>query len=270
MLLALAALVFLARLALRHTRLRATPLDGPVLAFCVWTLLSAAFSRLPLVSHEGAKKLVLFALLYVALDSLADDRARERVLDAAMLGGCALAVGALLQYYFLGYHTLTQRPTSFLGHYMTASGVLMAVLVLGASRLAFFEGPLPAPAPHDLRLLGLAFGALVLVATVRAADVLAFQAQGLFVAALAVAAMAMALSRSTWPGRSTAAALSAAAVALTGWALLVSRTRNAWLGALAGLAVVAFMRAPRLLWALPAGVVAVLLLHPAPVMDRLT
>jgi hypothetical protein len=262
--------VFLARLLLRRARLQATPLDGPVLAFCVWTLLSAAFSRQPLLSHDGAKKLVLFALLYIALDSFADGRSRERVLDAALLGGCALAVGALLQYYLLGYHTLTQRPTSFLGHYMTASGLLMCVLVLAAARLAFFEGPIPAPAPRDLRLLGLAFGALVVVAALRAADLFAFEAQGLFVAGLAASAAAMALSRSGWPGRSTTAVLSATALALSSWALLVSRTRNAWLGGLVGLAVVAFLRAPRTLWLLPAGVVAVLVVRPAPVMDRLT
>ena len=269
-LLALAGAVFVARLVLRQTRLSRTPLDGPVLAFCVWTLLSAAFSRQPLYSHEGAKKLVLFVLLYLALDSLADGRARERVLDAALLGGCALAVGALLQYYFLGYDTLTQRPTSFLGHYMTASGLLMCLLVVAAARLAFLEGPPPAPGPADLRLLGLAFGGLVLVAVARAADLFAFEAQAFFVAGLAATAATLALSRGSWPGRGTTATLSAATAFLTSWALLVSRTRNAWLGALVGLSVVAFLRAPKTLWLVPAAVAAVLVARPAPVMDRLT
>jgi O-antigen ligase len=270
LLLALAGVVLLARLALRQTRLSATPLDGPVLAFCVWTLLSAAFSREPLVSHEGAKKLVLFALLYLAVDSLADSRARERVLDAVLLGGYVLAIGALLQYYLLGYDTLNQRPTSFLGHYMTASGLLMCLLVLAVARLAFFEGPLPAPAPADLRLLGLVVGGMAVVATLRAADLFAFEGQGLFVAGIAGTAAALALSRSGWPGRSTTASLAVAAAGVASWALLVSRTRNAWLGALAGLAVVAFLRAPKTLWLVPAAVAAVLVARPQPVMERLT
>jgi len=136
-LLTLAALVFLARLVSGRTRIQRLALDGPILAFSVWTLLSASFSHDPLTSHESAKKLVLFALLYVALDSLAAERDRERVLDAALLGGLVLGAGSLIQYYFLGFDTLTNRPRSFLGHYMTASGLSMAVLVLAAARLVF-------------------------------------------------------------------------------------------------------------------------------------
>ena len=60
------------------------------------------------------------------------------------------------------------------------------------------------------------------------------------------------------------------ALPVAAWALVISQTRNAWVGAVVGLAVVAVMRAPRLLWAL-AGVLAVLLLvRPAAVTSRLT
>src|SRR5688572_523032 len=59
-LLALAVAVFLARLATGRTALLHTPLDGPILAFVVWTLLSASFSPFPVASHGSAKKLVLF------------------------------------------------------------------------------------------------------------------------------------------------------------------------------------------------------------------
>ncbi len=86
-LLFLAVLVFVARLWSGRTRLLRTPLDGPILAFSVWTLLSAAFSPDPLTSHESAKKLVLFALFYLAVDALAAQRDRERIFDAALLGG---------------------------------------------------------------------------------------------------------------------------------------------------------------------------------------
>src|SRR5262249_61491918 len=59
--LSLAVLVFLARLWTGRARVERSPLDGPILAFSVWTLLSAAFSPDPWTSHESAKKLVLFS-----------------------------------------------------------------------------------------------------------------------------------------------------------------------------------------------------------------
>jgi O-antigen ligase len=51
---------------------------------------------------------------------------------------------------------------------------------------------------------------------------------------------------------------------------VISQTRNAWVGAVAGLAVVAVMRAPRLLWALAAALAVLLLVRPAAVTSRLT
>ena len=51
---------------------------------------------------------------------------------------------------------------------------------------------------------------------------------------------------------------------------MLSQTRNAWLGALVGLDVLAVLRAPRALWALAAAVALILVLRPAPVMRRLT
>ena len=147
--LSLAVLVFLVRLARGRARLERSPLDGPILAFCVWTLLSAAFSPDPLTSHENAKKLVLFALFYLSVEALTPERDRERILDAALLGGLALSAGVLLEYYFLGFDTLLNRPHSFLGHYMTASGLVMAVLVIAAARLAFPAGPLRRPSPRE-------------------------------------------------------------------------------------------------------------------------
>ena len=221
--LTLAVAVYLARLLKREAHLEATALDAPILAFSIWTLLSASFSQDPVASHESAKKLVLFLLFYLGVDSLRQEGDRERIVDAALLGGVVLAAGALLQYYFLGFDTLEKRPRSFLGHYMTASGLVMGVMVLAAARLAFRAVPLKPPSRADLVRLG-----------------------GL------------------------AAALAALVVPLSAWALLLSRTRNAWLGTVVGLAVVALLRAPRALLLVPAGMAAVLILRPAPVMNRLT
>ena len=106
----LALLVFLARLASRRARFPRTPLDGPILAFCLWTLLSASFSVSPAVSLESASKLVLFLLFYLAVDTLASEAARERVLTAALLGGLALVSLTILQFFLLGFDTLSLRP----------------------------------------------------------------------------------------------------------------------------------------------------------------
>jgi O-antigen ligase len=269
-LLSAALLVELVRLVRRRATLVRLPLDGPILAFCVWTLLSASFSTRPVASHESAKKLLLFALLYLAVEGLARAADRARILDAAMLGGLVLAAGAVLQYHFLGFDTLDNRPRSFLGHYMTASGLCMAVLVMGAARLAFGGAVLRRPDAEDWRrLLGLcvALGVLTLLMQL---PLFPLEGERLFVAGLAAAAAALALSRGSWPGPATSGALTALAVGACGWALLLSRTRSAWLGTLAGLAVVAVLRAPRSLWLLPAGVAAILLLRPAPVIERLT
>ncbi len=267
--LALALVVFAIRLVTGRARPQRTPLDMPIFVFAVWTLLSASFSSDPVVSHEDAKKLVLFTLVYLALDSLAVEQDRERVIDAALLGGLALAGGAILQFYFLGFDTLNTRPRSFLGHYMTASGLSMAVLVVSAARLAF-RRDFGRPSRNDARLVAGLLGGLVLLDVLQAAGLFPVESERLFVAALAIAAASMVIARGPWPGPSTGSMLAALAFALSAWALLLSRTRNAWLGALAGLAVVAVLRARKTLWLLAAAVAAILILRPATVMDRLT
>ena len=49
---------------------------------------------------------MLFVLLYLAVERSPLREERERVLDAALLGGLALAGLMLLQCYFLGFDTL--------------------------------------------------------------------------------------------------------------------------------------------------------------------
>lgn len=270
MLLAAALVVFGARLLARRTQLPRLPLDAPILAFVVWTLLSAAFSGDPVWSHESAKKVVLFLLLYLAVDSAAFWEHRERLVDCLLLGGVALAADALVQYYFLGFDTLDNRPRSFLGHYMTASGLAMGTALVGGCRLAFRRSLPPWPARADLRiplLMGAALGLLSLMQALQAAPVLA---ERLFVLGLALGAGALALARGGWRGPATGTTLALLAVLLSTWALVVSRTRSAWLGLAAGALAVATLRAPRTAWLVPIGIAGVLALRPAPVLDRLT
>ena len=269
MLLALSLVVLLARLLRRRTSLPRTPLDGPLLALVVWTLLAASFAVEPAVAHEESKKLLLFALFYLAVEGLAPAEDRERVLAAALLGGLALAALMVLQRYALGYDGLMRRPPGFLGHYMSASGVTMAILLLAVARLA--TGPRARPRPTDLWLPGtvLVGVSAVALATAHGHGVLATR---LFVAALAAATAKLALSRAA-RARAAEAALPFVVVPVAAWALVVSQTRSAWIGVAAGLtalAALALLRAPRLLWAAVAVGGALLLVSPGGIRSRLT
>jgi O-antigen ligase len=269
-LLSLALVVYVARLIVGRTRLERLPLDGPMLAFAVWTLLSASFSPDPVQSYESAKKLVLFALVPLAVDAFAEEGARERIMDAALLGGLVLSCGTVLQFHFLGFNSVEHRPHSFLGHYMTASGLSMGTLVLAAARLAFRRHPPLRLSADDLKRVGVLAAGLAALTLLQAVDLFRIEAERLFVAGVAATAAYMALSRGPWPGPSTGMALTALALPLSGWALVLSQTRNAWVGAAAGLGVVLLLVTPRALLLLPASFVAIMLLRPNVVMGRLT
>jgi O-antigen ligase len=185
------------------------------------------------------------------------------------MGGLALAGLTVLQYALLGFDTLSARPAGFLGHYMSASGLSMGVLVLAAARLAFARER-PRILPGDARFLAGLFVALVLVSAAQASATLATLATRLFVAALVVTTGAMALLRGPWPTRSTSTTLAVFVLPLAAWAVVASQTRNAWLGAFLGLGVVAALRAPRTLWLLGAATAVLLLARPAAVASRLT
>ena len=265
-LLALAAVAFVWRLSRRLTRLPATTVDTPLVAFAVWSLLSACFAASPAVSHADSKKLLLLALFYIALETLADTESREAVLGAVLLGGLSLAALMVLQHHLLGFDRLNHRPSGFLGHYMSASGVTMVVLVIAAARLLF--APPQRPRLRDFRLPGLVLLAVAVVAAFAAAG-LGLWPTRLFVAGLAVLAGQLSLH----PGEDAAAARAAlplVVLPLATWGLVVSQTRGAWLGAVVGLCVVAALRAPRLVVVVAAAVVALLLAHPTALTGRLT
>jgi O-antigen ligase len=275
-LLALSLAVLAARLARGGARLVRTPVDTPLLALVVWTLLAASFAQDPVRSHEDSKKLLLYAFFYLALEVLAREDDREPVLAAVLLGGLALAGLMVAQHLFLGYDRLDRRPQGFLGHYMSASGATMGVLLVAVGRVVF--GPRraadgPPGSPARAWWAGLWLPALVLagVAAVAAATAAghAIPATRACVAALAALGAAAALSGSP-AARAGRAALAVVVVPVAAWALVVSETRSAWIGALAGLSVLCLLRAPRFLWLVAAGTAAVLVVRPAAVTERLT
>jgi O-antigen ligase len=267
--LVLAAAVFGWRALRGRVRPLRTPADGPILGFAAFTLLSVAFSVDPAASLDSARKLLLLVAFFLAVDTLAGERDRERVLAVAFLAGALLSGYIVVQFHFLGYHDIDNRPRGFLGHYMSATGLVMTILTVAAARLGFGREA-PRLGPGDGRLLVAAAAALALLGLAQASGLQAVFATRLVVAALAAVGVWMAANRGPWPGAGTAAVLASVVLPLGVYALLVSRTRNAWVGGVAGLVVVALLRAPRALWLL-GGLAAVLLaLRPTAVIDRLT
>jgi O-antigen ligase len=267
--LTLALLALIVRLVVGRARLQNIGVTTPILAFGVWTQLSACFAEDPVGAHEAAKKLVLFVVLWIAVDSLGQARVRERVLDAALLGGLVLGAGCLAQYYFLGYDTLDNRPRGFLGHYMTSAGLAMCMLTLAVSRLLYSGAPLARPSRRDLLALGGLLLALAAVLLIGQLGLLQNKAQRALVA-LVLAAGAVSLVRGNWAGDGTRTLLTLLVIPVSAWSLVVSQTRSAWLGTVAGLAVALFLWAPRALLLIPAGVAFVLAFGPQQVLDRLT
>jgi O-antigen ligase len=265
-LLTLALLVLAARLLAHRTRLVPTALDTPLLALVVWTLLAASFAADPARSHEDAKKLVLFAVFYLGVEALSPGPSRERVLSAVLLGGLALATLTVVQHHFLGYDQLSRRPHGFLGHYMSAAGVTMGVFLLAVARLVF--GERPSPRARDIWLPALVVAGVAAVAACDAAGSGRLATQ-LFVAGLVALAAVVALGRGE-AFRAAEAALPIAVAPLSAWALVVSQTRSAWVGAVVGLAATLALRAPRLVLLLGAAVAALLLLRPSSITGRLT
>lgn len=265
-LLALALVVFGARLLAHRARLDPTPLDTPLLALVVWTLLAASFASDPARSHEDAKKLVLYTLFYLGVEILSRGARRERVLPAVLLGGLALATLMVLQHHLLGFDEINRRPHGFLGHYMSAAGVTMCVLLLAVARLLFGERAVARP--RDAWLAGLVLAGVCAVAAGGAFGH-GQLATRLFVAGLVVLAAVVALARHE-AVRGAEAVLPIVVVPVASWALVVSQTRSAWIGVLVGLVVISILRAPRLLLVLGALVAAALLLRPSAITERLT
>jgi O-antigen ligase len=263
---ALALAVYLARLARGETRYARLAVQGPLLAFAVWTLLSAAFSPDPLASHQAAKKLVVLALLPLAVDTLADARARAGALIAALLGALALALQSVVQAHFLGFDSLDRRPAGFLGHYMTAAGIEAMAVVLAVAFLA--SSPRRLPTRGDFVPLAALAAGLAVLGLVEASGATVWPRR-LFVAALGAAGAWFMLRR---PGTRAAATgvLAVATALVSAWALVLSQTRNAWLGAAFGLAAVLALRAPRGLLALAAGLALLLASRPERIAARLT
>ena len=132
-LLAVAAVCWLASHLIRRERLQAPALFWPLVGYAALTLLSAGFSRDPAASVADCKQLALFMLVPVVYDFARGARARG-ILTVILTVGAISAIVGIVQYAILNYD-LGRRPQGTLSHWMTYSGTLMLVICAAAARL---------------------------------------------------------------------------------------------------------------------------------------
>jgi O-antigen ligase len=135
-LLAVAALSWLASHIARGERLEAPPFFWPLLVYAAFTLMSAGFSGDPRVSFTDCKQLVLFMLVPLTYDLARGARANS-VLSIVLTIGAASAFYGIVQYAVLNFDSLGQRPTGTLSHWMTYSGTLMLVVCGATARILY-------------------------------------------------------------------------------------------------------------------------------------
>jgi O-antigen ligase len=132
----LAAILWVAGQAQGAWRWTAPAYVVPLGLYAAWTLVSAAFSPLPVASIVDSKQLVLFLIVPLVVTFVRADRAALAV-DLVVAVGASVALLGVVQYAMFGYDDLSRRPVGALSHYMTFSGVLMLVTCAAVARLLY-------------------------------------------------------------------------------------------------------------------------------------
>ena len=135
-LLAVAAICWLASHVASGDRLEAPAFFWPLVAYAGLTLLSAGFAREPSVSFTDCKQLVLLILVPLVYDLARGARARS-VLSIILTVGAVSALVGIVQYGVLNYDNLGRRAQGTLSHWMTYSGTLMLVICGAVARLLY-------------------------------------------------------------------------------------------------------------------------------------
>jgi O-antigen ligase len=135
-LLAVAGVCWLALHLARRERLEAPPFFWPLVGYGMLTLLSAGFSRDPIVSVTDCKQLSLFLLIPVVYDFGRGERARMVITVLITIGALSALVG-IVQFAILNFDILRRRPQGTLSHWMTYSGTLMLVTCAVVARLLY-------------------------------------------------------------------------------------------------------------------------------------
>lgn len=132
--------LWLYQLAIGKVELVRLPFDIPLALFAVASLASATYSFDPGESFASVKKLALLVVPYLMVSAVR----RTSTLDKLVLLLIIVAdIGALLslwQYFFGELGDINHRIRGFMSHYMTFSGLLMAVSVMALAQLLFDRG----------------------------------------------------------------------------------------------------------------------------------
>jgi O-antigen ligase len=135
-LLAFAIVCWLALLVSRRERVAFPRFYWPLLAYAGVTLVSSAFSPMPLVSFADSKQLLLFLIVPLTYRFATGNRGNTMITLIVSVGAASAAFG-IVQYGVLQYDQLGMRPRGTLGHWMTYSGLLMLVLGCALARILF-------------------------------------------------------------------------------------------------------------------------------------
>jgi O-antigen ligase len=203
-LLALAAVLWLALVSRRRERIDAPAMFLPLAAYAGLSLVAAIFSIDPEKSIVDSKQLLLFAIVPIAYRLFRGRRSLVAVDVVISVAALSAAIG-IIQFGILKWDDLNQRPQGALGMYMTYSGQLMLVACLAVARVLFSH--------RDRTWAMLVLPALVV-------------------------------------------------------ALATTASRNAWVGACTGIAILLLMRDLRLIGLLPVVAAVFIALAPAQLTDR--
>lgn len=130
------ALILWGIVAVREHRMDWPGFFVPLLALAGWTLVSCAFSADRLDSFERSRQLLLFLAVPATMRFSRGSRAMQTLNVIIAIGAFSAFVG-IVQYLMLGHDNLNNRPSAWVGHYMTYSGIMMLVLCATVARLVF-------------------------------------------------------------------------------------------------------------------------------------
>jgi O-antigen ligase len=139
-LVAVAAICWIATLVVRHERVEVPRFFWPLAAYAGMTLVSAAFSIDPRAGLIGpGKQLVLFLLVPITCRFATGSR-RMTLMTVVLTSAAISAAFGVFQYAVLHYDFLGMRPRGTLGHWMTFSGLLMLAASIAVARVLFGRG----------------------------------------------------------------------------------------------------------------------------------
>jgi O-antigen ligase len=230
--LALAAVCYMAHAWRARSQVRFPPIKLPLAIFCLWTLVSIFFAEIPAAGGFALRKLVLFAILALTVNTIVSIKHLEFLFQALFVEAALAGLLGMLQFieqyrrvralhphqvYF--YMTL-DRITGFMGHWMNFSGQQMLAFMALAALLLFVFASKRRSQPAPAFLFSGTAGWIVL--------------------------------------------------AVVGASIFLSFTRGVWLGCFVGGAYLTSRYLPRWLWALPVLVVAGYFVSPHMVRERVS